>query len=86
MFAVHSLPDCNGNPARASSHSLALSQNTYQYCAGIRHIHYTAFSSAELQVSIPRVYVQIKSLKASFFDCHGYTETDSTANTEWSRK
>lgn len=38
MFAVHSLPDSNGNPVRASSHSLALVQNTYQSCVSIRHI------------------------------------------------
>lgn len=35
MFAVHSLPDSNGNSARASSNSLALIQNTYQYCVSI---------------------------------------------------
>lgn len=57
MFAVQSLPDSNGNPVRASSNSLALVQNTYQYCAGIRHIT-TLFSPRQnYKTPILRMYM-----------------------------
>lgn len=69
------LPNSNGNPARASSNSLALFQKYLSVMCWYLTHHYTVLFLADLQMSILRVDVSIKSMKSNLFCHHRYTDS-----------